>query len=93
VDPADLSQPHGEGLFFDPVLRVINTGEQVHSGDVRLLSVPSTHWQWPEENVRIDRAYPLVVYQAVNPPDFYFPATWWTNFNHCVYDGVVCVTP
>jgi uncharacterized repeat protein (TIGR01451 family) len=93
VNASDLSQPHGEGLFFDPLLNVLDTGEQIHSGDVRLLSVPSTHWLWPEEGVRIDRAYQLVVYDTANPLNFSFPDSWWTNFNHCVYDGVVCGTP
>jgi LruC domain-containing protein len=93
VNPADLRQPHGTGLFYDPVLVVLNTGEQIHSGDVRLLSVPSTHWLWPEESVRIDRAYPQVIYQPADPLNFLFPDGWWTNFNHCVYDGVVCGTP
>ena len=93
VDPAGMYQPHGEGLFFDPLLKVLNTGELIQSGDVRLLSVPSAHWLWPEESVRIDRAYPQVIYQATNPPNFSFPDYWWTNFNHCVYDGQVCGAP
>ncbi len=93
LDKGDLSLPHGQGLFFDPRLNVLNTGEQVHMGDIRLLSVPSTSWLWPEEGVRIDRAYPSVIYSAGNPPGFTFPLSWWTNFNHCVYDGVKCGTP
>lgn len=29
-------QAHGEDLFFDPVLKVYQTGEQIHSGDTRV---------------------------------------------------------
>lgn len=89
----DIIHPHGEGLFFDPTLLVINNGEQIHRGDVRLLSIPSGAWLWPEESTQIDRAYPLVVFKSSNPPDFSFPSSWWTVHNHCVYDGVSCGTP
>jgi LruC domain-containing protein len=93
VSAASLNQPHGQDLFFDPLLLVLNTGDTVHAGDVRLLSVPITNWRWPEENVRIDQAYPLVGYSAGNPPTFIFPASWWRINNHCVYDGVACSPP
>jgi LruC domain-containing protein/uncharacterized repeat protein (TIGR01451 family) len=85
-----LTQPHGEALFFDPILKVLNTGEEIHQKDIRLLSVPANNWLWPEETLRIDRAYPMVLYKAGNPPAFIFPELWWTNYNHCVYDGKKC---
>jgi hypothetical protein len=93
VTADSLSQPHGQGLFFDPTMLVLNTGETIHSGDVRLLTVPINNWLWPEEGIRLDRAYPQVVYAPGNPPSFTFPAMWWTTHNHCVYDGVACGTP
>jgi len=93
VPAAGLSLPHGQGLFFDPTLLVLNTGDEIHVGDLRLLSVPISNWLWPEEGVRIDRAYPGVVYVPGSPPSFSFSPLWWTNFNHCVYDGQVCGTP
>jgi len=37
---------HGENLFFDPWLYVKNNQEQVHTGDVRMLTVP-VDWAWP----------------------------------------------
>jgi hypothetical protein len=36
---------HGESLFFDPYLEVMNTGETVHPGDPRFLSIPDD-WMW-----------------------------------------------
>ncbi len=88
-----LSEPHGTNLFFDPTLLVYDTGETIHQGDLRLLSVPATGWKWPEEGVRIDRAYPMVQFTPGNPPTIVFPANWWTSFNHCVYDGFACGLP
>jgi hypothetical protein len=88
-----LFHPHGQNLFFDPILLVLNINEYIHQGDVRLLSIPISDYRWPEEGVRIDRAYPLVSYIPINPPDFSFPDSWWTEFNHCIFDGVVCGTP
>ena len=85
--------PHGQGLFFDPVLHVWNTGQDIHVGDLRLLEIPTTNWQWPEEGVRIDKAYPLVTFTPGLPPTINFPPNWWTVHNHCVYDGVTCVLP
>ncbi len=92
-DPNALFQPHGQNLFFDPILLVLNISEYIHQGDVRLLSIPFSDYRWPEEGVRIDRAYPLVSYIPITPPDFSFPDSWWTVFNNCVYDGVPCGTP
>ncbi len=85
--------PHGEGLFFEPSLKVLPTGDQIRRGDMRLLSVPVTNWSWPEEGVQIDHAYPAVRYTAGSPPSFSFPTSWWTSHNNCVYDGVACGTP
>jgi hypothetical protein len=89
----DFGMPHGTGLFFDPELVVLNTGDQVHIGDLRLLSVPIMQWLWPEEFVRLDRAYPGVSFTPGSPPQFSFSPSWWTTFNHCVYDGIACGTP
>jgi hypothetical protein len=87
------TDPRAAGLFFDPSLVVLPTGEQIHSNDVRLLSIPSTTWVWPEEGVRIDRAYPLVKFTAGNPPTFSFATDWWQTSSNCVYNGVSCGTP
>lgn len=88
--------PHGEGLFFEPYLRVIPpTGGDytIGNGDLRTIVFPISNWKWPEEHVRIDRAYPGIVYIGL-PNMFQFPAGWWTVFNTCVYgDGVVCPAP
>lgn len=89
----NFSDPHGVGMFFDPYLKVWNTGDEIHTGDLRLLIVPSTGYLYPEERVRIDHAYPLVTYVPGNPVNFLFPNGWWTSFNHCVYDGVPCTAP
>ena len=87
----NLGAPHGEGLFFDPYLHVYNTGENIHRGDIRMLTVPDTTWLWPEERIRIDLAYPDITFTPGNPPTIIFPDKWWLNHNHCVYDGVPCV--
>ena len=58
-----------------------------------MLSLPIASWLWPEEGVRIDRAYPLVVYKPGNPSDFIFPSSWWIVHNHCIYDGLPCNAP
>ena len=89
----DLTHPHGQNLFFDPTLQVINNGEEIHRGDVRLLNIPTSAYRWPEEGIRIDRAYPLITYAAGTPPTFTFPTSWWTVSNNCVYNGVACSTP
>ena len=86
----NLALPHGGGLFFDPYLYVHNTGDTIHRGDIRMLTVPDTSYKWPEEKVRIDKAYPNVTFVAGNPPTINFPNMWWLNFNHCVYDGIAC---
>jgi LruC domain-containing protein len=94
--PFDLSSynfglAHGEGLFFDPYLHVIDTGNNIHRGDLRLLTVPTNTYLWPEEKIRIDKAYPDITFISGNPPTIIFPDQWWLNHNHCVYDGVPCV--
>jgi LruC domain-containing protein len=81
---------HGQGLFFDPYLYVHNTGNTIHRGDIRMLTVPDTTYLWPEEQIRIDYAYPLVTFIPGNPPTINFPNDWWLTHNHCVYDGVPC---
>jgi uncharacterized repeat protein (TIGR01451 family) len=91
--PNSLSQSHGQGLFFDPTLVELNKGEEIHRGDVRMLSLPIASWLWPEEGVRIDRAYPLVVHTPGTPSDFNFPSSWWIVYNHCIYDGLPCNAP
>jgi LruC domain-containing protein len=93
--PFDLTSynfalPHGGGLFFDPYLYVHYTGEAIHRGDIRILTVPDVIYKWPEESIRIDKAYPNVTFVAGNPPTITFPNMWWLNYNHCVYDGVLC---
>jgi LruC domain-containing protein len=82
---------HGEGLFFDPYLFVHNTGDTIHRGDIRMLTVPENTYLWPEEQIRIDKAYPNVTFVPGNPPTITFPNNWWLTYNHCVYDGVPCV--
>jgi LruC domain-containing protein len=88
LSESKLSQPHGEGLFFDPYLEVLDKSLEIHQGDLRLLSIPTVNWMWPEERVRIDRAYPDV---TGDDPAFTFPDGWWQNHNTCVYgDGIKC---
>jgi LruC domain-containing protein len=99
----NLSSPHGTGLFFDPYLHVINTGDTIHRGDIRILTVPVGTFMWPEEQIRIDYAYPKVTFTPGNPPTITFPINptdptdpnnWWMSHNTCVYgDGIPCVLP
>ncbi len=84
--------PHGEGLFFEPYLRVIPSARDrynIGNGDVRTIVFPFADWKWPEEGVRIDRAYPGITY--IGEPDFFeFPDGWWLIYNNCIFgDGVV----
>jgi len=85
--------PHGEGLFFEPYLRVMPSGAanyDIGNGDLRTIVFPIADWRWPEEMVRIDRAYPGITYVG-SPQMFTFPDGWWLNHNQCVFgDGVVC---
>ena len=90
ISAYNFGAPHGAGLFFDPYLHVINTGEAIHRGDIRMLTVPTAAYLWPEETIRIDKAYPDITFITGNPPVITFPNYWWLHFNHCVYDGVTC---
>lgn len=67
---------HGENLFFDPYIYVNQTGEAIHTGDVRMLTVP-TDWQWPGEFQSI-----WLEYQGVSEPTTptggpVFTPLWW----------------
>ncbi|UCC62801.1 MAG: hypothetical protein JSV36_18955 [Anaerolineae bacterium] len=72
----DQNLYHGENLFYDPYLHVTNTGEDIHRGDVRMLTVP-VDWQWPTpDGNRICNAYPKVTNCSPGPPTFV--QYWWT---------------
>ena len=94
ADPFVLTDfgPHGEGLFFRPHLQVdTGTGSyDIYIGDIRTIVFPILDWKWPEESIRIDKAYPRITY--IGPPTYFsFSDGWWLNYNECVYgDGVVC---
>ena len=100
----DYTTAHGAGLFFDPYIKVPANGEEIHRGDLRMLNVPEIEagspivpYEWPEEWVRIDRAYPDLTFIPANPPtqpvpDIIFPDGWWLNNNNCVIDDVPCDT-
>jgi hypothetical protein len=65
---------HGENLFYDPYLKVRNTGEFIHTGDVRMLTVP-IDWQWPTpDGNAIWNVYSKVI--SGYPPTFV--PYWWT---------------
>lgn len=87
-----FDSPHGSGLFFDPYLHVLATGDEVHTGDIRMLNVPEDDvpFQWAEERVRIDRAYPNLQFLNGNPPNIIFTANWWETRTNCVIDGATC---
>ena len=82
---------HGEGLFFDPYIKVkprpSGTTYTVGRLDARILTVPDD-WKWPEEGKAIWNVYDDV--SEGNPP--VFSSTWWQGgHNNCVYgDGVTC---
>ena len=89
-----LTDEHGSGMFFDPYLKVLGSGEQIFRGDSRMLVIMDINWMWPEENVRMDKAYPLTTYLPGPPPDVIFPNGWWFKHNTCVYgDGIPCPAP
>jgi hypothetical protein len=72
---------HGDNLFFKPRLRVLDTGEWIHPGDIRTLLVP-TDWQWPQETTPIWNVYPYnaVTMEGVtagDPPSF--TTNWYTE--------------
>ncbi|MFX0105726.1 MAG: hypothetical protein ACFE75_09560, partial [Candidatus Hodarchaeota archaeon] len=65
---------HGENLFYDPYLHVQNTGQDIHTGDYRMLTVP-IDWAWPTpDGNAIWNVYPKVT--AGSPPSFV--PYWWT---------------
>jgi hypothetical protein len=82
VDPTN--NYHGEWLFFDPWLKVHDTGEKIsvdsHKDECecRILTVP-TDWGWPDEGEPIWQHYEKV--QAPDParPDLgpIFCPRWW----------------
>jgi hypothetical protein len=92
IPPDNLELPHGEGLFFDPYLFIINTGDTVGRGDFRLLAVPEATYLWPEETRRIDTVYEGIEFIPGTPPIINFEPHWWEMpFNDCVFgDGITC---
>jgi hypothetical protein len=96
VIPEDtLDLPHGEEMFFNPYLFVINTGDSVGIGDLRLLEVPEASYLWPEERRRIDTVYSGIEFVPGTPPTLNFVSHWWElPFNDCVFgDGIPCSLP
>jgi len=75
-DPFAAGTYHGEGLFYDPYIKVLNTGDVIHAGDARMLSVP-TDWTPPGEGTAIWVPYPKV--GAASDPCVgpVFTAYWW----------------
>ena len=71
---------HGEGLFFEPVLEVSDTGESIGKSDIRMLTIPLL-WEYPAAQVPIWTVYQEVESDGVTPcpnPVFVspFPGTW-----------------
>ena len=64
---------HGENLFFDPYLHVNSTGEDIHTGDVRMLTVPIGGYSQRQDGNAIWDVYPKVT--SGNPPTF--QPNWW----------------
>ena len=93
-DPYSVDSMHGEGLFFDPYIKVKpKTGGsyEVHRLDDRILTVPDD-WKWPEEGKAVWKVYDLVSEGSAPTyvPNF-SPAWWQGGHNDCVYgDGVTC---
>ena len=77
-DPVNI---HGEGLFFEPVLVVPETPENIGKYDIRMLTVP-LGWQYPAGQVRIWTVYDEVKSDGGTPcpkPVFAKPGSWtWT---------------
>ena len=89
LDFEDLISPRGVGLFFNPQLYVINTGETVNRGDFRLLVVPVATYLWPEESVAIFNVYDGVDF--ISHGNLAFQPEWWLSpHNDCVYDDKPC---
>ena len=86
-----LTDEHGTGMFFDPFIKVLDSGQLIVRGDSRMLVIQDINYMWPEEHVRMDKAYPLTTYLPGPPPDVIFPNGWWLAHNTCVYgDGIPC---
>jgi len=87
-----LDLPHGEGLFFDPYLHIIDWNGNIHVGDFRLLTVPVATYLWPEETVRIFDVYQGITFIPGTPPTLDFVRFWWElPHNECVVgDGTKC---
>ena len=72
---------HAGNLFFDTYLYVTDTGEEIHTGDSRVLLAPLT-WNWPQERAAIWDVYPFNsgTNEGVtegNPPSF--TMHWYTE--------------
>ena len=75
----DHNSFHGEGLFFDPYLHVNLTGQDIHTGDSRLLAIPTT-WDYPDNGVHIWSVYPDVgpaVWTGLSWDPPVFQPYWW----------------
>jgi hypothetical protein len=95
VPDTSLDLPHGDNLFFDPYLFVINTADSVHKRDFRLLVVPQAFYAWPEERRAIYTVYQGIDFIPGTPPTINFASHWWElAHNDCVYgDGLTCSLP
>ncbi|HSF79928.1 MAG TPA: hypothetical protein VLA49_01760 [Anaerolineales bacterium] len=92
---------HCQGLFFDPHLHVASEDpyDITRTPDIddpnperRILCVKDPNWQWPEERIRIDRAYPRVLW--LGEPEFVnfdSELPWNQCNNSCVFDDERCV--
>lgn len=92
---------HCQGLFFDPHLHVAseNPYDITRTPDIddpnperRILCVKDPNWKWPEERIRIDRAYPRVLW--LGEPEFVnfdSELPWDQCNNSCVFDDERCV--
>jgi hypothetical protein len=82
-------------MYFHPYLFVINTGDSIGIGDLRLLEVPDASYLWPEERRRIDTVYEGIEFVPGTPPTLNFVSHWWElPFNDCVFgDGITCSLP
>jgi len=99
-----LDQPHGQGLFFDPWLKVVpywckdeDCKYQIHATkpegvcDCRILTVPAD-WTWP-----MGDGCPIwCVYEGVDPPPPEsssgptFELLWWKSGTNCLADEDCC---